>query len=69
MEPIRVTLENKHLFINKNIEFSTDRVTGMKEKFVAKVEKVKEKSLKISGFPQVGNNLKIETRKIICYEI
>ena len=50
MEPIRVTLENKHLFLNKNVEFSTDRVTGMKEKFVANVEEVKEKSLKISGF-------------------
>jgi hypothetical protein len=36
---------------------------------MANVEKVNEKSLKISGFPQVGNNLKIETRYIICCEI
>jgi len=67
--PTKVTLENKHLFLNKKVEFSTDRVTGITETFVANVEKVNEKSLKISGFPQVGNNLKIETRYIICYEI
>jgi hypothetical protein len=60
----RVTLENKHLFLNKMVEFSTDRVTGIKEKFVAIVEKVNDKSLRISGFPQVGNNLKIESREI-----
>ena len=69
MPPIRVTLENKDLFLNKKIEFNTDKVTGTKDKFTATVEKVNEKSLKISGFPQIKNNLKIETRKIICYEI
>lgn len=68
MPPIRVTLENKHLFLNKKVEFNTDKVTGTKEKFVANVEKVNEKSLRISGFPQIKNNLKISTRELYAIE-
>jgi hypothetical protein len=56
------------IFLNKKIEFNTDKVTGTKEKFTAIVEKVNEKSLKISGFPQIKNNLKISTRELYASE-
>lgn len=59
MPPIRITLENKHLFLNKQVVFNIINTGGIKERFIANVEKVNKKSLKISGFPQVGNNLKV----------